>query len=969
MTLCRRIYSLFYCLLLLPTANFFSQTYHFRNYSVDDGLPFIEVYTIFQDSKGNLWSGGYGGLSRFDGNTFSNFSPKNGLANHWVTSIAEDKDGNILAGTISGMSVFDGKKFTTVKNELPDEHVNCIVTDKKGRTWIGTERGLAVHENSRYKKVSGANTLALFCSSDGRVYAGTNDAVLAFPNDEATAVPLPGMHVNAICEDNEKKIWVGTDKGLFRLEEPKTIFTAANGLPDDKVRALVCGKQNEIWIATAKGLCKYKDGKITAYRIRPDINSNITGCLFLDYEDNLWIGSFSGLFRYRGGAFTTYSYTDGFSTTFIFPVRRDADHNLWVGTNNGGIYRMEGNRFVNYTEKDGLSGNNVNDLCLDSRKDFWIGTNKGLSKLVPGKKVSFRNYTMKDGIISDSVNCILEDKNGVLWLGGHNGLTRLQDGKISAIELKNDVPHFDVWYIFQDSRGRIWAGTYPGGVFVSNDEGKNFRYFNKESGFPSKSIFAIEEDYAGNIYFGTLDGVFRYDGKSFVQFSEKDGMSSDLVYLAICDKEKKNIWVGTNQGLNKIDLEAFNATGKKIIEPFGKEEGFSGVECNSNGAYREQDGSIWFGTVNGLIRYDPAEYRPNYAESKTSITGISIFYNDTLIPRNAELSWDQNSISIRYSGICLTNPDKVRYRHFLEGFESDWSPESKSNFSTYSNLPPGKYVFKVMSRNNEGKWNTKPAAFAFTILTPWWKTALFRIAIIFTFILLLLSAFRARLNRVRRREEARLKMATTELKALRAQMNPHFLFNSLNSIQNFIQGSEIDSASKYLNKFARLMRTILNHSEKISISLREEIDSLRLYLELETLRFENKFEYRIDVDEKVDLDYYQIPAMLLQPYVENAILHGIIPKGTKGALEIKIAMSETHIICTITDNGIGRKAAAEMKARSARKHESMGMKITRDRLEALSVIHGSRLSVLISDLQDENHHTLGTKVEVLIPIE
>ncbi len=360
-------------------------------------------------------------------------------------------------------------------------------------------------------------------------------------------------------------------------------------------------------------------------------------------------------------------------------------------------------------------------------------------------------------------------------------------------------------------------------------------------------------------------------------------------------------------------------------------------------------------------------------ESQTSITGMKIFYADTILPQNAELSYDANNILFEYIGICLTNPEKVKYKFKLEGFDKSWSPETKETTARYANLAPGKYIFKVTSCNNEGVWDSAPAEFSFSILAPIWKRGWFVAGEIISGIILLLILFRLRANAIRKKEAEKLsreiELATNELKALRAQMDPHFIFNSLSSIQSFIMTKDEDSALKYLNKFAKLMRMILSNSEKSSVTIREEIDSLKLYLELEALRWENKFDYEIKISPEVETDFHKIPSMLIQPYVENAIIHGISAKENgKGKIEITISQTDTYIICTIADNGIGRKKSEELKKNSSHpKHESMGMKITNERLEVLNRIHKSNLSVNIID-EEENGIATGTKVEIFIPV-
>jgi sensor histidine kinase YesM len=217
--------------------------------------------------------------------------------------------------------------------------------------------------------------------------------------------------------------------------------------------------------------------------------------------------------------------------------------------------------------------------------------------------------------------------------------------------------------------------------------------------------------------------------------------------------------------------------------------------------------------------------------------------------------------------------------------------------------------------------------------------------------------------------ERRVEMSKIELKALRSQMNPHFIFNSLNSIQHYIFNTRSDEAIKYLNKFARLVRIILNNSERPTVTVGDDLEALRLYLELEQMRFEEKFDYEIIIDPTVDVDYDIMPPLLMQPYVENAILHGLNPRPDKGKLTIRLYSENNFLICTISDNGIGREKAAEIRrTMPVKKHKSLGMKITEDRLKILNEINNSQLSVTITDLKNADGSSAGTQVELFVPL-
>jgi ligand-binding sensor domain-containing protein len=969
-----------------------AQTYNFRNYTVDDGLPFIQVYAIFQDNKGNLWSGGYGGLSRFNGKSFTNFTPREGLANHYVTSIGEDKTNHLWAGTFTGLSKLENGRFRNyyVKDGLPDDHITSLFTDSRGRLWIGTINGLCVMADNKFSPLTflldsvSKNVQSINEDSQHRMWIGTENGMVMVDNTDRiihvlkTSYGMCDNHMNCMYEDVLGNIWIGTDKGITRFEKSVKRGVSTTALKDINVSAISSDLQGNIWCSTELGLWKYDGKQFKSISIGHDLNANKTKCLYVDFEKNMWIGTNSGLYRYRSADFVTFGQNEGLNTPFVYQITEDRNKNLWIGTSGGGLYVYRDDHFYNFTRADGLPGNNVLSVIEAKDGTMWIGTDKGYctckSLSSPAHKPVFEKPAVRNKEAHDSINIIMQDSKGVIWLGGNNGVGRMENNTFTWLPIPKQKIEFSVYSLFEDQKGDLWIGTYLGGLFKY--DGKKIQNMNQELGLESASYLAILQDKEGIYYFGSLDGVYMYDpsgryeqGKKVIRFGETDGMSSDLVWSMVFDEEEEIIWVGTNQALNKLYLGAFKHSGKKHIVPYGKEEGFSGVECNSSGVCRQQNGVIWFGTVNGLIKYDPRAYKPNTAEAKTSIIGIRLFYTDTLMLQNTELRYDRNNISFEYIGVCLTNPYKVKYKVMLEGFDKSWSPETRSNVATYSNLPPGSYTFKVKSCNNEDTWTEVPAAFSFTILAPFWKRWWFSVAVGLFLAGLTVVLFTYRIGQVRQNENMKVRIAANELKALRSQMNPHFIFNSLNSIQHFIMNNDEVSASKYLNTFAKLIRTILNNSERATASIREELDSLRLYLQLEALRFENKFEYEITVDPELDIDYHEVPTMLIQPFAENAIIHGLLPKMGSGKLEIRIFRRDNFILCTIVDNGIGRERARALKEQSIRKtHKSFGMKITQDRLELLNYLNKSNLSVNITDLHNADQTPAGTKVEIYIPI-
>lgn len=370
----------------------------------------------------------------------------------------------------------------------------------------------------------------------------------------------------------------------------------------------------------------------------------------------------------------------------------------------------------------------------------------------------------------------------------------------------------------------------------------------------------------------------------------------------------------------------------------------------------------------------PGMFNPNAIVRDTAppeifITGVKIMGKDTGILSAYELDYRHNFIEINYLGFSRGS-SPLQYRYKLEGANEDWVYTSRS-LVQYTTLPPGRYVFNVEAVNKDGVWSKNSAALDFTIHPPFWQRTWFRVTIILSFLLLALAIWLFSFYRIRqkskRREAFNRKMAQIELQALRAQMNPHFLFNTLSSIQHYITLSKSEEAINYLSKFAKLMRVILENSQKPEIPIKDEIQALEIYLDLESLRFKNKFEYRIEIDPNLDVMYDQIPPLLIQPYVENAIMHGIMHLEKKGLIEIKIERSGDFMKVCVKDNGVGRARAKQFD--NQKMHKSRGMSITKDRLEIINASRKSNLSLKISDLKDENGDAVGTLVEIYIPLE
>lgn len=967
--------TLFLCLQFLK-----AQQYFFKNYSVESGLPFIQVACMYQDQQGYLWSGGYGGLSRFDGKHFVNYGRKNGLPDVNVNTISGDEEGRIFVGTNKGVCILEGDKFIYPGDKTLQ--ARSVLSFGKGyhhSIYIGTDLGLYMFSSGKIKpvrKLANYSINAIYKSDTSALYIGTDQGLVIYGHETFEVLnEANGLASNKIrCITQFKQyIVLGTNKGLSFYNPANKKFTnyfIEQGLIDENIVALVNQKDQYLWVGSQSGLLRYDNQQFSYYNVEISNNSNNIISLLPDREDNIWLGTYSGLYRYRDNSFSTFDKVNGPGNSFVFQILRDRRGSLWIGTQNNGVFRYDAGYFKNYTERHGLSSNTSRSLIETRDGDLLFGNEEGLLHFTGDKFVPVKLPEKFKG----PVDVIYHSEGDVYYLGGSNGFVKLEWKHGASKSSFYRIPakkEFVVYGFCEDSRQNLFIGTYHAGLYMLKGDSLihvNTRYKVEEDNF--FTLRCIRD----KIFAATLNGLAIYDTQShsMERITSDEGLNSDLIYSIEFAENQQSLWIGTNQGVNKMNIKKYLNDGEIEIQKFGKEEGFAGVECNTSGIWEDKDGTLWFGTVSGLVRHEPFQFKKNLLQSPVLIQKIQVLNTDTSLAQHSTLPSSYNTLTFHYRAICLTNPDKVLYKKRLLGLEKEWSEAGTEDYSKYLNLPPGNYTFSVKACNNEGIWNEQATNFEFKINRPfyrtWWFLALVSLLVIsLTYFLVLFRIYTVK--REQKKEfERKVEMSKIELKALRSQMNPHFVFNSLNSIQHYIINNKSDEAFKYLSKFARLIRMILNYSDKPTVTVGEDLETLRLYIELEKMRFEDKFEYTIQVDDSVEQDYDIMPPMLMQPYVENAILHGLNPKPEKGRLNIHLRSENNFLICTISDNGIGRERSSEIKHAGAKNHRSLGMKITEERLKILNEINASHLSVVITDLKTPEGNPAGTKVELFIPL-
>lgn len=925
----------------------------------------------------------------------------------------------------------DGKSDTLKK--MVDQHVSVLFRDRTGKIWIGTRnKGVCMYDEAKddfqffpfsrkefpalFPALGPDNTILSIEASrydDSIIWAGTPAGLHEINkySGKAKLYTFPQQNkdhqiaLNAfrrLYHHDDGLLYVGSWAAGVNVFDPiKKTFTPLqlkneNGkkILSNAVGSIYRKSDHEMWISTMSGLAVY-DSKlkdVTWYKFNKSAENEFYAVDYIDEADRAWHANINGL-QYFDPAmqqFTSYSFKhlSGPEWGFVFYIiaDRSGQHITVCPRLTDGLYHFDR---INKewtkslfphdktfrAEKDAIRG----FVKLPSG-DFIISADRGL--FVYSEKTKRISLMQRLPFSITRQGEMLLDHSGNLWISDDaNGLIKWKPGATTYHFYKTKVASEDSGAVtgrlvnfFEDSHGNIWFQK-PGGFSVyitAKDSIKNFIYTeNPGNSFPAPHDFA--EDKKGRIWMNDEDGNIGYalssdPEKGIVHKLKRKNKEMPAYLPGMATDVKGNVWGYTSKELFKINA------GDLSFTTYSFRYGIDDVDFFHFSFL--PSGEMLFGGRNDIIIADPSGLKRNTEIPVPYIDNIEVLnkpFNFIMNGSPLHLNHKQNFFSIGFSALAFTMAKDVRFRYRLRGFD-DWTEVTGKYVANYTNVPGGDYVFQLQAANNEGVWNKKTLELPIHIKEPWWQTWWFQIGVLLLIAGFISWLYRYRVGQIRRKEKLRSqyekKLANVEMTALLAQMNPHFLFNSLNSIDSYIIKNESGKASEYLNNFARLMRLILQNSRSNYISLKDELETLDLYLQMEGLRFSNKFGYEIKVAEGIDTAAIVIPPMLIQPYVENAIWHGLMHKkdGTPGKVEIIINRQDNNLICIIKDNGIGRERAAELKAQKPGNHKrSMGMQITSDRIEMINKLYDTNTSIKIVDLKDETGKPSGTQVKLIIP--
>ena len=1013
-------------LIALNCSAQFQKGYFFHNYDASNKLITKYNTFFFTDSHGFLWISSTEGLNRFDGLTTktyvsNRFDSTTLFDNNIQSPFFEDSKENLWFCTYQAIHCYNRKtdNFTRCwlsengKRIEKDYYVFHLDTEGymwfRNGAWNTNPSVYRVNTHTISNNILQAERLGSFSGYRSKVVSHNegNSTILTYPSTSGFGLdeylisekgkPIEQKEfftgkpndkypikfkIKTLLFDNDNSIWLATDMGLILFDKQNRKYEIFDAFKNEKIDAVLCltawGDNNLIISTKQKGILFFDKTKKRFYeQIKSDeLKNDVVGlcsttfeAIYVDKANNLWLAS-------SGNSCLNHINLDKIKFSYIQSATQlnkdfshlieDDLHNIWVGYHDMGIvvYNPKGEIVKSFVGKL-FNDSKIRDILKDNKGCIWILTDHQLLKSEKGSNQIESVFESKEiylyalGKINDKL--IVLSNNGIFEITNQ----QLKDFTDIPPQYQKDI--FKA--IYHDSHNNLYLGD--------NDK-KTMLVLDSKNKYAVKSEIPLNDDVRD--FFCYKDTTWAIGGKGLWKIYETTKLGKfncelvlDIPFLyQIVVDDKGIFWLCSDNGLFNFDINA------RQLNKFTASDGLKGNIFTK--ICKISNGDIWLTAYKNINVFRPENIKPYENTPKIQITDIKV--NDTDFTeggnvtelKNVSLPYNRNTIALRFVAIEFADPALNRLKFRLDNYDTEgvWNDvANKDGYFKYFKLPTGTYTLHIQAANADGVWSTTEKTFIIHIKTPWyfsWGAIILWILLVLALAWLILQW---RLNIQKRKAAIQQKILKTEMQALRAQMDPHFLFNAMNSINAFIVKNDIRTASSYLTDFSHLVRQILNYSKEETISLEKETEILRGYLHIEAMRFENSFDYDIAIDEDIDEWDTQIPTMILQPFIENAILHGVRFKHNgRGKISVRFEKeSDDYMRCIVEDNGIGRATAAEKNKTSRPKdHDSKGMQITHDRIEILNAQKVKKASLQIIDLLDNAQQPCGTRIVLKIPI-
>lgn len=986
-----------YCLftgIFLFTLPSFSQgkEFNFINYTQENGLPSNESYFIYRDSKEFLWIATDKGVVRYDGNKMENFD----LPDNVVFKIREDSKGRVWFFSHTGRLAyfFNGTIYPYKYNDNILKIIkNIIITDAYVDNDDNVILNSALLHNYRisrsgvieqfdYYKSLTTDSCKITITPIGRKKLFTQIQGFVRNND-----PLPFF------------FFLENNKQIFNYQAPLTLI-------DYTQYGCITINYKDFFFYSGNNIVKLmENGSFIVKKLPARVL-----CMNAENGSNIWVG------LEKAGAVLVSSdlnelyFPEALSDKSISSVTQDYERGTWFSTLEKGVYFLKNMRvghlnFDSSITKEVFRLHAVNDsvLMYVNQKGLYCLTNSKVTCLqkvensrihdlfvndkgdvyLAGriKRKTWENVTVKQMnhvnlvLISSSSEIVQPFKNKFVWNeGGYLASIDLRSVSMQKLfsnqSLKPIVNLFEPGIVFSDQYNQVWAGTINNLYKISSTTGVPIP-FKESSSLFKKGITCMRQMdngiYTIGIRFGGI--AIMKDNGIIATITESNGLlSNSIKYLLPL---KNQLWAATPKGISVIQFKSYNPL-RYIITNIGKNEGFYNLIVNQLVQY---SGNILAATSNGIYFIDkPMEILNEVPEPiPFYINTVNYYKGDTSNINSISVPNSRNRVSIKYSALCFNSQDEIRYYYRFDNRDTVWQL-TKSTELLLENLSPGKYNLELKAEIPNRQRLSGIQKLQIIVEKPWWQNNWLRVTGIIFLLGTIFIFYKRRINIITRREQQntdlQTKLIELEQTALRSQMNPHFIFNCLTSIQQLVVTDNKNEANEYLVRFARLIRKTLELSGRSFITIEEEIDYLNEYLILEQLRIPGQFEFSITIDQNINRQKTEIPNMMLQPIIENCIRHGIKHlDDQKGYITVSLKQEDKYIFCSIKDNGVGRAKFGKASTNSFSENKSYGMDIVNKRLEALSGHTTKESKLEIEDLYNPDGSAAGTKVTLRLPFK
>lgn len=926
------------------------QDFVVETWQMDAGLPHNSITALLQTRDGYLWLGTSNGLARFDGVRFVTYraADEPGLKSNRILCLHEDSRGNLWIGTENGgLARYHGGRYAslTTAEGLSSDTVLCLREGQTGDLWVGTASGLNRRRAGQFNtffKLDGLpdDRVGAICDlRSAPLLIATEKGLCQFRGDRLRPYGAPGwsqMQSNLYClhQDREGRLWLGGEQGLFWL--PAT-GASRSGHPTQvspaSVLCLAEGPGASMYFGTSAGDLWWT-APAKANRPEPHKVGHFPApvtALREDSEGNLWAGTAGdGLHRLKRRPLRLIPLAEELGREWAPRVFETMAGELRLVAGDKGLYGLQEGQFTLRERLPLPDGVTVQTACADRAGTLWIGTLRdGLIECSEGR---VNQFSEREGISDSAIEVLYAQEDGGLWIGTRNGgLNFLKDGTVTRFNTPWGFSGNFACALELDAQGNLWIGTSGDGLFQLT-QGR-FVAYAETNVLPSLDIRALCADRDGALWIGTASGLCRVKAGRVSTFTARHGLTEEAIVQLRRDDEG-NLWIGSGSGVararkDQLDACAEGRAGFADVIPYSREDGLPGLQCLAevqSGSRRGAEGWLWFSTTRGLVIVPRRRLLWNTRPPPVVIEHVLIENEKVPLGGTIRVAPGKENLQFQYTALSLAAPGKVAFRYQLEGFDRDWSEVNVSRTARYPKVPPGKYRFRVVARNNDGVWNEAGASVAVVVVPFWWATIWFRLALAGTAVGALATVYRLRQTRRREIERLRVRIASDLHDDVGSSLWSITLLSRMLSKHGRLQAQERQD----VDEIHRIAVQTANSIRDIIWLINPAFDTMQ-DLVLRTKDFAGTalrgIEYRLECDSpllvrKLPLDFRQNLFFLFKEALTNIARHA-----QASVAEARIEERGGTLRVSIRDNGIGFGPAARTSGNGLRNLRARAVKM------------------------------------------